>query len=135
MDVRNGKRLRVPALTLVGVVSLAVASLAGISFTRVSHAASPQTGDGVPGWNDLYRKYMAVGTVGDCASCHAEARTAAETYRWLAGQQYMIGSPPYLIDPRTSCFSWLGGDMPPDGPSSYAGARRDFQAWANAGVQ
>ena len=52
----------------------------------------------------------------------------------LAGQQYMAGSPLYLVDLRTSCFSWFGGDMPPDGPSSYTRARTDFNAWADAGA-
>jgi hypothetical protein len=82
----------------------------------------------------LYRKYLAEDTVGDCASCHAEAATPERAYDWLAQQQYMVGSTPYLIDPRTSCFSWLGGDMPPDGPSSYVRARRDFETWADAGA-
>jgi hypothetical protein len=87
-----------------------------------------------PTWSTLYRKYMAKDTVGDCGSCHAEAGTAQRAYDWLARQQYMAGSPPYLVDSRSSCFTWLGGDMPPDGPSSYGRAQRDFQAWADAGA-
>jgi hypothetical protein len=85
-----------------------------------------------PTWAALYSRYLAEGTVGDCASCHAQAATPDGAYAWLAQQQYMAGSPPYLVDPRSSCFSWIGGDMPPDGPTSYTRARREFEAWARA---
>jgi hypothetical protein len=85
-------------------------------------------------WSFLYARYLAAGTVGDCGSCHAEAATPKKAYAWLAAQQYMAGSGPYLIDPRASCLSWLGGDMPPDGPTKYARATRDFASWASAGM-
>ncbi len=117
--------------------SLAVlATLAGVSHASDSTAqlAESSVAPATPAWPVLYRKYLAEGTVGDCASCHAEAATPDGAYDWLAGQQYMAGSPLYLVDLRTSCFSWFGGDMPPDGPSSYTRARTDFNAWADAGA-
>ncbi len=118
---------------LLGTSLLALATLAGASHA----AAAPSVRGGsllrTPTWSDLYRRYMAKGTVGDCASCHAEATTPDGAYDWLAEQQYMAGVLPYLVDPRASCFSWLGGDMPPEGPSSYPRARRDFLTWAIAG--
>jgi len=124
---------------LVGVSVAAAATPGGDADARSSDAAFLSTVDpnvAAPGptWSTLYRKYLAKGTVGDCASCHAQAATAATAYEWLAEQQYMEASPPYLVDPRSSCFSWLGGDMPPDGPSSYVRARHDFENWVSTGA-
>jgi hypothetical protein len=127
MDRTSSKQERI-----VGTSLLALAMLAGVSYATA--AMPPSTPTMPPTWPALYRKYLAEDTVGDCASCHAEAATPERAYDWLAQQQYMVGSTPYLIDPRTSCFSWLGGDMPPDGPSSYVRARRDFETWADAGA-
>jgi hypothetical protein len=95
--------------------------------------SSEPLAEAAPTWPMLYARYLAAGTVGDCASCHAEAASADRAYAWLASQSYMAGTP-YLVDPRTSCLSWLGGDMPPDGPSRYDRATREFGAWAGAGA-
>jgi hypothetical protein len=97
-------------------------------------ASDSSNGAAAPSWSVLYARYMGPLTVGDCGSCHAEATSAAKAYDWLASQQYMAGRTPYLVDARASCLSWLGGDMPPDGPSKYARATRDLIAWANAGA-
>jgi hypothetical protein len=131
MNATLGRRRHGSALILAAIVSLAGVSYAAIGATNGGWAP-PRVEDGAPEWNELYWKYMAKGTVGDCPSCHAEASTAPETYRWLAKQQYMVGNPPYLVDPRASIFSWLGGDMPPEGPSRYVRAEKDFAAWADA---
>ncbi len=139
------KHARLVGSSLLGLTVLVAGSFAAADTPAVdgvatsSDAMALATGDSTaaapaPTWSMLYRKYLAKGTVGDCASCHAEAATPARAYAWLAAQQYMQASPPYLIDPRSSCFSWLGGDMPPNGPSSYAGALTDFEDWASAGA-
>ncbi len=120
-------RSRLLGAAMVGSVACALFG-AGAARGDDAPAATPAA----PTWATLYRRYLATGTAGDCASCHAEAATAAQAYDWLAGQSYMVGTPPYLIDPRSSCFSWQGGDMPPGGPSSYVRASRDFAAWAEA---
>jgi hypothetical protein len=135
MSRSSSKHGRVLAASLLAVASLAIVSYATAapSDDVAEPPAITPAPDASPTWAVLYRKYLAKDTVGDCASCHEEAATSDGAYAWLAQQQYMSGSPPYLVDLKASCFSWLGGDMPPDGPSSYPRAQREFQAWASAG--
>ena len=128
-----GWRLKRSGLRSLGSLGAAVFLSAGLAWgsSVEAQAASVAT---APTWTALYGRYLAAGTVGDCASCHTEAASAQSAYAWLANQQYMAGSGPYLNDPRASCLSWLGGDMPPDGPTKYTRATRDFAAWASAGM-
>jgi hypothetical protein len=134
MNRPSSKHGRVVAASLLACASLALVSYATAaqSDSGTEPFVNAPTLNAAPTWTALYGKYLAKDTVGDCASCHVAAATADGAYAWLAQQQYMTGTP-YLVDPKASCFSWLGGDMPPDGPSSYLRAQREFQAWANAG--
>jgi len=77
-----------------------------------------------------------VGTVGNCATsgCHSEMGTALSSYSWLTGKGYIAGTASALADPSQSCLTWLGGNMPPSGPTSNAQAVADLKAWAAAGA-
>ena len=60
--------------------------------------------------------------------------TAAGGYTWLKGKGYITASSAPLADPAQSCLSWLGGNMPPSGPSSNAAATAALTSWAAAGA-
>jgi hypothetical protein len=60
--------------------------------------------------------------------------TASKGYTWLTGKGYIRASKAPLADPAQSCLSWLGGSMPPSGPSSNSAATADLTAWAAAGA-
>jgi hypothetical protein len=88
----------------------------------------------VPTWTELYTTYLATGTAGGCPACHSEASTASGAYMYLTTEGQIAGSSSALVSPTLSCFSWLGGGMPPKGPSSDPTAVTAFQAWACAGA-
>ncbi|HEY8072723.1 MAG TPA: hypothetical protein VIF62_01405 [Labilithrix sp.] len=73
---------------------------------------------------------MKSGTVGRCSDCHSQTSSATKTYSWLNGR----GQIPGVADASQSCLSWLGGNMPPSGPSSNSKASSDLAAWAAAGA-
>ncbi|MFO0673799.1 MAG: hypothetical protein U0235_29970 [Polyangiaceae bacterium] len=84
-------------------------------------------------WTSIYNSYLAGGTIGNCTPCHSGMKTAAGAYAWLKRKGYINGASSGLADPQVSCLSWLGGNMPPNGPSSNATATADLAAWAKAG--
>ncbi len=60
--------------------------------------------------------------------------SASKAYTWLKGKGYISGTSSALADPNQSCLSWLGGNMPPNGPSSNSAATSALSAWAAAGA-
>jgi hypothetical protein len=60
--------------------------------------------------------------------------SASKAYSWLTSRGYIDGTSSPLADPDQSILSWLGGNMPPNGPRSNAKATSDLQAWAAAGA-
>jgi hypothetical protein len=60
--------------------------------------------------------------------------SASSGYSWLQSTGYIGGSSPSLTNPSSSCLSWYGGNMPPNGPSD-PNAVSAMNAWAAAGAQ
>jgi hypothetical protein len=60
--------------------------------------------------------------------------SAKSAYSYLKGQGYISGSNSALVQDGVSCLSWLGGNMPPGGQSSYPQAVTDMNAWVAAGA-
>jgi hypothetical protein len=89
----------------------------------------------VPTWSDIYKAHLAFGTDGNCGLCHGEMSTASGAYSYLTSKNQLGGSSPALLSTSSSCLSWLGGNMPPAGPTSNASATAQLQAWAAAGAQ
>lgn len=83
-------------------------------------------------FGEIFGKYLAGGTVGNCTLCHAQMSSASASYSWLASQGYVMGASSLLVLPG-SCLSWYGGTMPPGG-SQDAQAVSDMNAWAAAGA-
>jgi hypothetical protein len=83
-------------------------------------------------FSQLYTKYLAGGTIGNCVPCHGGTGSASSMYSWLQGKGYVGGASPRLTSTIGSCLSWYGGNMPPGGPQN-AQAVSDFNAWAAAG--
>jgi hypothetical protein len=83
-----------------------------------------------PTWTQLYDKYLASGTVGQCGGCHSSMHSASGSYSYMQQR----GQIPGIGDPAQSCLTWLGGNMPPGGPSSTGTAAADFEAWKAAGA-
>jgi hypothetical protein len=83
-------------------------------------------------FGQIFDKYLASGTPGNCTECHAQMSSASTSYAWLVGQGYVAGKSSLLVQPG-SCLSWYGGTMPPGG-SPNAQAVSDMNAWAAAGA-
>ena len=91
-----------------------------------------------PTWTQLFDTYLAVGTIGNCghSGCHQGfMNTPPSAYSWLQDRAQLGGPQPELTDPSSSCLSWLGGDMPPDGPLADPVAEKDFDVWLKAGAK
>jgi hypothetical protein len=88
-----------------------------------------------PTWSSIYKAYMAAGTEGNCGGCHGEMSTASGSYSYLTNKRQLGGASPEIVSPSASCLSWIGGNMPPLGPSSDATATAELQAWVAAGAQ
>jgi len=88
------------------------------------------TSSGAPTWTDLYTKYLAVGTIGNCdGSCHhhSQCSSASSCYSWIGtGNHGAVANGGGL-------FSWDSGYMPTNGPTSEPQAESDFAAWVAAG--
>ncbi len=89
-----------------------------------------------PTWTSIWTSYLATGTAGNCAKsgCHSQMSTAPKAYTWLTQKGYITTAKAPLADPAQSCLSWLGGNMPPSGVTSNAGASSALAAWAAAGA-
>jgi hypothetical protein len=90
-----------------------------------------------PTWTQLFTTYFESGTLGNCAhsGCHGNVMTSpSAAFAWLEGQAQVGSSPPPIADPNSSCLSWLGGDMPPDGLTTDPVAQLDLDRWAMAGA-
>lgn len=98
-----------------------------------SGSGSTSTGSTAVTWTSIFTNYLASGTTGDCASCHSSMSSASGAYSYLKKKGQISGSSSALASSSSSCLSWLGGDMPPGGPSSNAKATADLASWANAG--
>jgi hypothetical protein len=83
---------------------------------------------------------MAQGTIGHCGGCHngsgriVPLNTAELAYQSLTsvGQINDVTSP--IAQRGLSRLTWIGGDMPPNGPTSAPDAEQAIQAWVAAGA-
>lgn len=109
---------------------------ASISVPTFGDAGVPAPGDpdAVPTWTALHTRYLGFGTRGHCANCHLDMLSAASAYLWLSRLRQIDGDQSALVMRGRSRLSWLGGTMPPGGPTTFADAERDFAAWARAGA-
>jgi hypothetical protein len=104
-------------------------------------ATGPSGGEGglssadAPTWTAIYTQYLGPGTMGGCGSCHNPMTSAAGAFTWLTTEKQLGGASPELTNPNLSCLSWLGGNMPPSGPTSEPAAQAAMQAWVAAGAQ
>jgi hypothetical protein len=71
---------------------------------------------------------LAANTIGHCETCHSQVSSASGAYSFLSG--YINGSQSTLDE----LFSWMGGYMPPSGPTSNSQATDDVDAWEAAGA-
>ncbi|HEY1959156.1 MAG TPA: hypothetical protein VGH28_26260 [Polyangiaceae bacterium] len=110
----------------------------GTTQTKDSGTQTQDSGSqtqSAPTWTQVFNNYLKSGTKGKCSSCHSQGNSASSLYTWLKGRGYISGSGSALVDANQSCLSWYGGNMPTNGPSSYAQAVTDMNAWAAAGAQ
>ncbi len=110
-----------------------------VSIDAGDDGGSSSSGDGASSsspartFSQIFSKYLAAGTPGNCTLCHAQMSSASASYAWLASQGYVTGASSLLVLPG-SCLSWYGGTMPPGGSQSDAQAVSDMNAWAAAGA-
>jgi hypothetical protein len=91
-------------------------------------------------WSGIYAAYLGPGTIGHCSGCHNESgrivplNSAEVAYQSLQsiGQINGVSSP--IGQAGLSRLTWLGGDMPPNGPTSAPDAVQAIQAWVAAGA-
>jgi polyvinyl alcohol dehydrogenase (cytochrome) len=91
-------------------------------------------------WSGIYAAYLGPGTSGHCSGCHdgsgrvVPLNTASVAYNSLVqvGQINGVGSP--IAKRGLSRLSWMGGDMPPAGPTSNPDAEQAIVAWVAAGA-
>ena len=97
--------------------------------------SQPQMQPQGPTFTQIFNAYLKTGTTGNCGHCHSSCGSSSSScYTWLQGKKQVNGGPnPALASLQSSCLSWYGGNMPPSGPSSYAQATTDINAWAAAG--
>ncbi len=93
--------------------------------------ATPDTGS-APTWGQIFERYIAPGTKGNCASCHGLSDSSA-AYQWLKERGQISGTSSPIVT-SGSDFSWFGGFMPFGGPRSYPAAEADMKAWVAAGA-
>jgi hypothetical protein len=86
-------------------------------------------------WTTVFNTYLAGSTKGKCSSCHSQGSSKANLYSWLKSKGYINGTSSSLVSTKQSCLSWYGGNMPTNGPSSWAQAVTDMNAWVAAGAQ
>jgi len=86
-------------------------------------------------WTTVFNNYLAGSTKGRCSSCHSQGSSKSNLYSWLKSKGYINGTSSALVDSNQSCLSWYGGNMPTNGPSSWAQAVTDMNSWAAAGAQ
>jgi hypothetical protein len=102
------------------------------SGSKPVDSAPPPT---APTWTEIYTKYLAAGTPGNCGSfCHSSMGDPSGAYNYLQGRGQISGTSSGLVSTYSSDLSWFGGNMPPGGPGSYPTAAADMQAWAAAGA-
>ena len=96
----------------------------------------PPPAPAAPTWTQIWQAYLSPSSKGKCAAsgCHGQMATAAGTYSYLQARGHISGTTSSLVNTSTSRLSWYGGDMPPSGPSSWAQAVADMNAWAAAGA-
>lgn len=105
------------------------------SGDETDSSASPDTSTAAPTWTDVFNKYLAKGTTGNCAAsgCHSQMGNKSQAYSWLQALGYIAGKNSVLVSPTSSCLSWYGGNMPIGGGGNPQ-AKSDMDAWAAAGA-
>jgi hypothetical protein len=87
-----------------------------------------------PTWTQIYDRYLAAGTVGNCGGCHSFLGTAGEAYDSLSSSGQIHGTSSPIVSHGDSDMSWFGGFMPLGGPSSDSAAESEMNAWVAAGA-
>ena len=91
-------------------------------------------------WSAIYAAYFGPGTIGHCSGCHSgqgrivPLNSAAVAYESLTSVGQINGVDSPLGKRGLSRVTWLGGDMPPNGPTSAPDAEQAIQAWVAAGA-
>jgi polyvinyl alcohol dehydrogenase (cytochrome) len=91
-------------------------------------------------WSGIYSAYLGPGTIGHCSGCHSGTGrvvpldSAAVAYQSLQSVGQITGTDSPLGQAGLSRLSWLGGDMPPNGPTIAPDAEQAFEAWVAAGA-
>jgi len=100
-----------------------------------SGSVPPDTGTGsAPTWTEVFDRYLAPGTIGNCGECHGGTGTPKGMYQFFVGQDQIRGKESPIVSRSASEVSWFGGFMPLGGPSSNAAAEADMKAWVAAGA-
>jgi polyvinyl alcohol dehydrogenase (cytochrome) len=91
-------------------------------------------------WTGIYNAYLASGTIGHCAGCHngsgrvVPLNSASLAYDSLQSVGQINGTASALSVRGASRLSWLGGDMPPNGPSTAPDAEQAIRDWVANGA-
>jgi polyvinyl alcohol dehydrogenase (cytochrome) len=91
-------------------------------------------------WTDIYNAYFASGTIGHCAGCHngsgrvVPLNSASVAYDSLQSVGQINGTASPLSVRGASRLSWIGGDMPPNGPTSAPDAEQAIRDWVANGA-
>jgi hypothetical protein len=116
---------------------------AGASGGGAAGSGSAGTTGGGPiptTWSGIYAAYLGSGTIGHCSGCHNEQgrivplNSASVAYDSLVSVGQINGTSSPIGMRGMSRLSWLGGDMPPNGPTVAPDAEQAITAWVAAGA-
>jgi polyvinyl alcohol dehydrogenase (cytochrome) len=91
-------------------------------------------------WSDIYATYLGPGTIGHCSGCHSGTGrvvpldSALVAYQSLQSVGQITGTDSPIGRAGLSRLSWMGGDMPPNGPTIAPDAEQAIEAWVAAGA-
>lgn len=113
---------------------------AGGNAGQAGAAAADGGGDIPSTWSAIYAAYMGPGTIGHCGACHSDAGriipldSAAVAYQSLQSLGQINGTSSPIGRYGMSRLTWMGGDMPPNGPTSAPQAVIAISEWVAAGA-
>jgi PQQ-like domain len=91
-------------------------------------------------WTGIYNAYFGPSTIGHCGGCHngmgrvVPLNTAALAYKSLQDVGQINGTASPIAQRGMSRLTWIGGDMPPSGPTSAPDAEQAIRDWVAAGA-